>query len=114
MRGLDDRPPFRDLGLLPISERLRRRFVRWWHLQSEVLQVLARLRVAQRIERGRIELGDDLFRRALWRPQSRPQRHVEVRQTGFVDARYVGGLFHALGIGDGVSADAASTDLVDG
>ncbi len=61
-----------------------------------------------------LSFGDDVFRRALRRPQARPQRHVESGQAGFVHSRNIGCGLRPLGVGDGITADGPGAHLVDG
>src|SRR5205814_5304029 len=83
-RRLDDRPPFVDLGLLEGGQRLRRKLLARENILREIDQLLPDRWIGQRARGGTIELGDDVLRRALGRPQRVPEREVEAGQSGLV------------------------------
>src|SRR5262245_6659363 len=82
--GLDDRPPFFDLGLVEGEQRLWRQLIGWEDVLRKVDKLLPDGRIGERLGSGVIELGDDRLRRALGRPQRMPEREVEAWQAGFV------------------------------
>ena len=63
--GLDDRPPFVDLGLVEGSERFRRLLLARRNLLPEIGEPRADRRIGERLDHRGVELGDDVLRRAL-------------------------------------------------
>src|SRR5450830_572063 len=68
--GLDHRPPFFYFGLLMGGECFRRLLGARRNFQAYLGQPLAHRRVGQRLDHRSVELGDDVFRRAFWSPNS--------------------------------------------
>src|SRR5262245_24977288 len=74
---LDDRPPFLDLSLLEGSQSLRRLLLARHNLVTKVHEPLAGRWIRQSLDNRRVELADDVLRRALWSPNRTPDRSVE-------------------------------------
>src|ERR1017187_2248771 len=70
--GLDDRPPFFNLGLLERSERFRRLLLARRNLLAEIGKAFADGRVGKSHLHGRSELCNDGLRRTLRHPKSVP------------------------------------------
>src|SRR6516225_9746647 len=77
VRRFDDRPPFVDLSLLEGSQSLRRLLLARHNLVTQVHEPLAGRWIRQRLDNRRVELADDVLRRALWSPNRTPDRSVE-------------------------------------
>src|SRR5580700_1225422 len=86
-RGFDDGPPFLDLGSLQRGEYLRRHLIAWKQHTAERGKPFADGRVVYGRDNRGIELVDDGFGRALWRPYAAPDRAVKTRQACLVDTR---------------------------
>src|SRR5215475_14533969 len=67
-RGLDDRPPLLDLGLLVGAERLRRELIRRRDDLAELDEALTDGRIAQGISERLVELADHVPRCPLGGP----------------------------------------------
>src|SRR5262245_47779683 len=65
---LDNRPPLFDFGFLEGGESRRGPLIERGNLLTQIGQPPLHSRVGQCIHNGRIELGDDVLRRALGRP----------------------------------------------
>src|SRR6516225_7741580 len=89
VRGLDDGPPLLDLGLVKGRERVWRLLLARDNMLAKVSQPLAHRRIGQPIQDRRIELADDILRRALRSPNRIPDRRVELGQSGLVRRRDV-------------------------
>src|SRR4029078_2396174 len=76
-RGLDDGPPFLDVGLLLRDQRGRRLPLARRDFHAKAGQTLAHRRIAERVLYGGIEFGNDRRGRAGRRPESAPQRHMQ-------------------------------------
>src|SRR5262249_10623189 len=75
--GLDDRPPFFDLGLLISAQRLRRLLRRRRNFLALIGEALSHSGVGQRRACRRIELCHDLVRRPFRQPQPMPERSIK-------------------------------------
>src|SRR5262245_53128259 len=64
VRRLDDRPPFLNLGLLISTQRLRRLLLARRDFEPLVGEGLMYGWIAQRVQGRRVELADDVLRRA--------------------------------------------------
>src|SRR5262245_37607728 len=92
----DNRPPFLDFSLLERSQARGRLLLAWRNVEPEIGEALLQRRVGQRLGRRGVELGDHVFRRALWRPKTEPAGHIESFHTGLVRGRDVGHRSRAL------------------
>src|SRR5262245_26268914 len=77
VRGLDDRPPLVNFGLVKGAERLRRLLLAGKNLLPQVGKPRAHGGIGERLDDHSIELGDYVGRRALGRPQTMPKRRIE-------------------------------------
>src|SRR2546421_673284 len=71
---LDQRPPFRDLGLLMRVERLRVLPFAREDILSDHRELGLHRRIGERLGHRSVELRHDWLRRALGHPESMPQR----------------------------------------
>src|SRR5262245_29147400 len=72
VRGLDDRPPFLDLGLVQSKQRLGRKLVAWIDLLSEISQLRPDVRIIERFDQSCVQLCNDRLRRSLREPKGVP------------------------------------------
>src|ERR1700683_761415 len=86
---LDDGPPLFGFRLLKSGERLRRLLIARRDLRAEFAELGAHVRIRQCLNGGGIQLADDIRRRALWRPNAKPDRGIESRKAGFIGGRHV-------------------------
>src|SRR5262245_12979781 len=91
VRGLDDRPPLLNFGLVKGAERLRRLLLAGKNLLPQVGKPRARGGIGERLDDRSIELGDYVGGRALGRPQTMPKRRIERGSSRFVDGWNLGG-----------------------
>src|SRR5215471_19537294 len=85
------RPPLFDLGLLVGKKRFRRLLRARRNVLAQLLdEPLAHGWVGHSLDDRRIELVDDGSRGGPGRPQRRPHRDVESRESGLVDRRQFG------------------------
>src|SRR5580693_7009832 len=89
VRGLDDRPPALALGFLEIPQRLGRLLIDRRDLDAKFRKTLPDSRIEQHLRHRGVELGDDVFRRALRHPEPVPQRGKEAGQPRFIRGRNV-------------------------
>ena len=83
---LDDRPPFFGIGFNNRAESLRRLLLARENLLPEIGEPRSHRRIGQRVHGRRVELGDDVLRRALGREKTCPDSNrkaptVPSRQT---------------------------------
>jgi hypothetical protein len=107
------RPPLVDLGLVESGERLRRLALTRPDVLALRGKILLHLRIGQRADHGGIDLGDDVGRRCLRRPQRVPIGHVQALRARLVDGRNVGREMPALRGHDRVGPDGAGANLRD-
>ena len=67
--------------------------------------------LGQRLHDGRVQLGDDVGRRALGRPQAVPHRDMQAGQARFIDGRHLGRRRQPLLGRDGKRLDGAGAQL---
>src|SRR5678815_5078848 len=70
--GLDDRPPFFDLGLLEGGQSFRRLLCARRDVEAQFGKPLLDRGIGQRLHRRGVELRDNVLRRTLWRPEAEP------------------------------------------
>ena len=77
--GLDDRPPFTDLGLLQLGKCRRSLLLARKYLLRQSGQPRSGIGIGQSLHGGSIELGNDVLRRPCRRPETEPDTRVEPR-----------------------------------
>src|SRR5258706_14256688 len=90
VRGLDDRPPPRDLFLLIVGKSLRRPLLKGRYLLPDVGKSLQGSLISQYRPDGGIQSGGHVGGNTAWRPDRMPVEEVESAQAGFVDRRNFG------------------------
>src|SRR5882672_9300314 len=78
-RRLDDRPPFLDFRLVKGEQRFGGELLARENVLRDIGEALADDRVGERIHHGLVELGGDVFRRALGNPEGVPEREIKPR-----------------------------------
>src|SRR5712672_2420538 len=76
-RGSDNWPPLLDLCPVESSERLWRSLVAWENLLPKVGQLPSYNRIVQRLDSRRVELANNVLRRAFGSKQRVPMRKVK-------------------------------------
>src|SRR5712671_294620 len=87
---LDKRPPFLGIGLYQRAERLWCLQFARENIQSEIGETRSHGRIGQRLPGSRIELGDDVLRRAPGREEPVPSRVRKQRQSHLSKGRDFG------------------------
>src|SRR5215510_15629473 len=87
---LDDRPPFVHLGLVEGGERFRRQLLARRDGLPQIRNALAHARIREGGDNGIIQLGDDVSRGSLGRPQPMPERDVHARYSDLFHGGDVG------------------------
>src|SRR5258706_13668892 len=82
--GLDDRPPFLDLGLVVRGQALRRLLLPRRDIEAQLGESRAHGGIRERLHHRRIELRDDVLRRAFGREKPEPSRKIEPGYAGLV------------------------------
>src|SRR3954469_11957822 len=86
----DDRPPLVDFGLVEIVQRLRGQFGFVRNAHAERRNAFLHDRIGQRLDHRAVELVDDVFRRALRRPQTMPERNIHSGDAHLLHGRHIG------------------------
>src|SRR5262245_65281151 len=84
---LDDRPPFVHLGLVEGGERFRRQLLARRDGLPQIRNALAHARIREGGDNGIIQLGDEVSRGSLGRPQPMPERDVHARYSDRLDRK---------------------------
>src|SRR5262249_46692428 len=83
-RGLNDWPPFVDLGPLQRAERVRRLLLAGRNLLDDFGEPLTDLRTGQSSNNGGIEFGHNFLRRSFGYPKPLPDRNIKSRESRLV------------------------------
>src|SRR5215510_4582033 len=83
--GLDQWPPFLDLGLVVCGERLGGLLLGWRDFLAKTDEALAHSRIGERRHGGGGKFRNDVAWRTLGHPQAIPGRNVHARRAGLID-----------------------------
>src|SRR6478735_4768762 len=112
--GPDDRPPLVELALMIGVQRLRRQLRRLRNAHAERRDTLLHRRIGERLDHRVVELGDNVLRRALRRPQTVPERDVHSGDADLLHGRHFGQAGVALSPHHRVGLHLASGDMRQG
>src|SRR3954447_20294547 len=111
VRGLDDRPPPRDLFLLIVGKSLRRLLLKGRYLLPDLGKSLQGSLIGQYRSDGCIQPGGHVGGNTAWRPDRMPVEEVESAQASIVDGRNFGRRSEAGGRCHGESFDRPLANL---
>src|SRR6476620_9164842 len=105
----DDPAPFCEVGLDALAELFRRARDREGHRRRQIL--FAKRRIAEDFLRLRVELVDDIARRAFRRHQAVPSARLVTRKA-FGDGRHIGKFRQARGAAEAEQLQRAGLEML--